>query len=275
MDPRHREDKMITLFQEVRNRRPLVCHVTNSVVTNWTANVTLAVGAAPVMTHSQADGRELLSAASALVLNMGTAEGVQLDLMFELGLAARRAGLPVVFDPVGVGATSYRTMVGQTLLREVRPTVIRANSGEAFALAGEEGKVRGVDAAAGSRPDEALVRRLAETLGATLAVTGKEDLVAGPDGAFVVEGGHELLTRVTGTGCAATTLVACFLAVAPEEPALAAAAALGWFKVAAERAAAACRGPGSFAVGLLDELALLGRDAGVLPRVRRAGQRAS
>ena len=254
-------DKMGELLGLVKASGPLICHVTNSVVTNWTANVTLAMGASPVMTESVGDGLELVDMASALVLNMGTADGSQVDLLLELGRRADQRGIPIVLDPVGSGATRYRTTVAKTLLETTNPTVVRANAGEAASLAGTEGLVRGVDSAASQGPDPDFVRNLASDLGRTLAVTGKTDLVSDGNAVFLVEAGHELLTAVTGTGCAATTVVACFAAVAPEEPALAATAALAWYGMAAKRAAVGAEGPGSFSWRLLDEIWKLAPEA--------------
>ncbi len=248
------DEQMGELLRKVRDSHPLICHVTNSVVTNWTANVTLALGASPVMTESIGDGLELVDMASALVLNMGTANGAQVDLLVELGRRAAERKIPIVLDPVGAGATKYRTMVAKTILAQVHPTIVRGNAGEAAALAGSEGLVRGVDSASQTGPDPEFVRNLAAETGVTLAVTGKVDLVSDGTTTYSVESGHEMMTAVTGTGCAATTVVACFAAAAPEDQALAAAAALGWYGLAAQQAAAKAQGPGSFASGLLDAL---------------------
>ncbi|HEX6990106.1 MAG TPA: hydroxyethylthiazole kinase [Bacillota bacterium] len=246
------------LLEALRRRRPLIHHLTNMVVAHVTANVTLALGASPIMAAAAEEVEEVAARADALVLNLGTLSPAVVEVMIAAGRAANAAGRPVILDPVGYGFTRLRTQSADRILAEIRVAVIRGNQAEIALLAGSEGRVRGVDAA-GSPDDTAVeqaARRLAERTGAVVAATGPVDRVAGAEGIIRIDHGHPLLTAVTGTGCMATTAVAAFAASAPDLPWAAAAAGLGAFALAGERAAGAdgCAGPGTFQAALLDAL---------------------
>ena len=241
----------------IRKRKPLVHQITNFVVMNETANATLAIGALPVMAHALQEVEEMASAASALVLNIGTLSDEWVESMFVAGRAANRAGVPVVLDPVGAGATSYRTETVRRLLIEASPTVVRGNAGEVATLAGIDAEVRGVESMSAGAEAAELARAAANTLGTIVSVTGAVDHVSDGTRTLRVANGHELLTTVTGTGCMSSALTGCFLAAGREAPLEAAAEALAAFGVAAADAAVAARGPGSFHVGLYDALAAL------------------
>jgi len=254
----------------IRERKPLVHQITNYVVMNETANATLALGALPVMAHAREEVEEMVALAGALALNIGTLSEHWVDAMLAAGRAANERGVPIVLDPVGAGATRYRTETSKRLLDELDVAVLRGNAGEVATLVGVEAEVRGVESiGAGGDPEE-LAREAARSLGVVAAVTGPTDHVSDGERTLAVSNGHELLGSVTGTGCMSTAMVGCFLAVRPETPLEAAAEALATFGVAAEDAAEGARGPGSFHAGLYDALAALDPDAlGV--RVRIAG----
>jgi len=238
----------------VRERRPLVHQITNYVVMNETANATLALGALPVMAHAPQEVEEMVGLASSLVLNIGTLSEHWVEAMLAAGRAAGERGLPIVLDPVGAGATAYRTDTARRILDVVDVTVVRGNAGEVATLVGVEAEVRGVESiAAGGEPAQ-LVRAAARTLGCVVAVTGPVDHVSDGERVLAVANGRELLATVTGTGCMATAITGCFLAVRPDAPLEAAAAALAAFGVAGEDAAAGAKGPGSFHLGLYDAL---------------------
>ena len=240
----------------IRERKPLVHQITNYVVMNETANATLALGALPVMAHALQEVEEMASAASALVLNIGTLSDDWVEAMLAAGQAANRAGVPVVLDPVGAGATHYRTDVSRRLLAELELAVVRGNSAEVATLAGRAAEIRGVEAVGGGGGPE-LAREAAQALGGVVAVTGPVDHVS--DGVTVnaVANGHELLGAVTGTGCMSTAVTGCFLGVRGDDPLAAATEALVAFGVAGEDAAREAKGPGSFHVALYDALAAL------------------
>lgn len=258
-------------LEAVRERRVLVHSITNYVVMNWTANVLLAAGAAPVMAHAREEVEEMAALAAAVVLNIGTLSAPWVAAMEAAGAAAARSGRPVILDPVGAGATSYRTQTARRLARDLAITVIRGNASEILSVAGLDAATRGVDAA--NDPGEAarVAAQLARRLGTTVAVTGAVDLVTDGARTLEVHAGHPLLARVTGTGCAATALVAAFSAV-EQDPVLAAAGALAAFGMAAERAAERAPGPGSFQIALLDALSQLAPgDLAAADRLRSTG----
>jgi hydroxyethylthiazole kinase len=237
----------------IRERRPLVHQITNFVVMNETANATLALGALPVMAHAVQEVEEMASAASALVLNIGTLSDEWVEAMLLAGHAANRAGVPVVLDPVGAGATAYRTETARNLVEDLDIAVVRGNSAEIATLAGHKAEIRGVEAV-GSAPGPELAREAARALGCVAAVTGPIDHVSDGERVLAIANGHELLATVTGTGCMSTAITGCFLAVRPDDPLEAAAEALVAFGVAGEDAAKKAKGPGSFHVELYDAL---------------------
>ena len=241
----------------IRERKPLVHQITNYVVMNETANATLALGALPVMAHAPQEVEEMAAAAGALVLNIGTLSEPWIHGMLLAGHAANAAGVPIVLDPVGAGATRYRTRTARRLLDELEIAVVRGNAAEIATLAGEEAEIRGVESMAAGGPE--LARSAAKALGCVAAVTGPVDHISDGENAYAVANGHELLGKVTGTGCMATAMTGCFLAVQPKAL-QAAAEALVAFGVAAEDAASDAKGPGTFHAALYDALAALDPD---------------
>ena len=244
-------------LQKIGKLKPLIHHITNYVVMNETANVTLCLGASPVMAHAVEEVEEMASQAGALVINMGTPYPDLEKAMLAAGKAANVAGVPVVFDPVGAGATSYRTRIAKQLLDEVRFAAIRGNAAEMAALAGVEAEIRGVDSLGIKGEAADIAVSLAQSLGCVAAITGEVDVVSDGILTFRIRNGHPLLGKVTGTGCMATTTVAVLLACG--DPYLeATAAALALFGLAGEKAAGMSgRMPGSFHVELYNALYLL------------------
>lgn len=243
------------LLGTMRTRVPLVHCLTNHVVTNFTANVLLAAGAAPAMIHDPEESSIFAGVASALLVNVGTIEREQAAAMRRAVAAANAAGRPWVLDPVAVGALPLRTQVASELAAQ-RPAMIRGNASEILALAGAGAGGRGVDATEGVDAAADAARALAERTGAAVLVTGPVDLVVAPGGAEPVRiaNGVELLTRVTGVGCAQGALCAALCAAADGDARLAAVAAALLVGLAGERAERVSRRPGSFAVAFLDAL---------------------
>ena len=244
-------------LREIRERRPLVHQITNYVVMNETANATLALGALPVMAHAREEVEEMVGLAGALVLNIGTLSPHWVDAMIMAGKAANASRTPVVLDPVGAGATRYRTDTAKQILSEVDVAVLRGNQGEIATLVGVAAEVRGVESMSSGDDAEDVARTAARTLGLVASVTGPVDHVSDGDRVLAVANGHELLGTVSGTGCISSAITGCFLAAKPAEPLEAAAEALGAFGVAGEEAAQGAKGPGSFHVNLYDALAAL------------------
>lgn len=238
---------------KIRERRPLVHQITNYVVMNDTANVTLQVGALPVMAHAKEEVREMVALAGALVLNPGTLEPSWVEAMLIAGEEAKSRGIPVVLDPVGAGATSYRTESNLRILAEVRPDIVRGNAGEIGALVGAGGEVRGVESVGEMADPPGVAKQAATNWGAVVAMTGARDLITDGRRVLGVDNGDPWLTTMTGTGCSSTALVAAFAAV-ESDYVLAAAGALACLGYAAELAAQDAAGPGSFKVALHDAI---------------------
>jgi hydroxyethylthiazole kinase len=246
-------------LRRLRERKPLVHQITNYVVMNETANATLALGALPVMAHAREEVEEMAALAGALVLNIGTLSPQWVEAMLAAGRVANERGIPVVLDPVGVGATQYRTSTARTLLAELEVTVLRGNAGEVATLVGLEAEVRGVESIATDGDPGELARVAAAQLGVVASVTGPVDYVSDGTAFVAIANGDPLLAQITGTGCMSSAITGCFAAVA-DSPFDAAVEALVAFGAAGEDAAMDAKGPGSFHVALYDALAALDPD---------------
>ncbi|NDL65363.1 hydroxyethylthiazole kinase [Acerihabitans arboris] len=236
----------------LRQHAPLVHCLTNDVVQAFTANTLLAVGAAPAMVIEPREAAQFSAVADALLINIGTLterRGVSMLAAIE---AANQAGTPWVLDPVAVGALTFRTEFALSVL-PLKPAAIRANASEILALAGQPALGRGVDSADDSRHALPFARRLAEEYGTLVAVTGRVDFITDGERAWSVADGDIMMTRVTGTGCALSAVVAAFCAL-PGDRLQHVAAACRVMARAGRLTAPESAGPGSFAVGLLDRL---------------------
>lgn len=239
----------------MRRKCPLTHCITNLVVNGFTANVLLAVGASPAMVVGAEEASDFAKISSALLINVGTVSSLEAKAMREAAKSAHENSVPWLLDPVAIGFLKFRTDLVKELL-ELRPSVIKGNASEILTLAGRDGGGKGPDSACGSDDAAPYAKELARRTGAVVAVTGETDYVS--DGQIVAEipGGDPLLTKVTGTGCALGAVIAALCAAAPN-PFRAAISGCALFAKAGENAAAQAKGPGSFAVGFLDELAAL------------------
>ncbi|WP_181438438.1 hydroxyethylthiazole kinase [Curtobacterium sp. MCLR17_040] len=246
------------LLEAVRARAPLVQCITNTVVQNVTANVLLALGASPAMVDVATEAGPFARVADALLVNTGTPHAEPRVAALEAVHAARDAGTPWVLDPVAVGSLPVRTALARDLLA-LHPTVLRGNASEVLALLGDSAGGRGVDSTVGT--EDARVASVAASDGrlvAAVAVSGAVDLLVAPGiGVVRVANGTDLLTRITGGGCALGAVVAAFTSVAPEDAGAAAVAATAVHTIAAELAARDAGGPGTFQPLFLDRLASL------------------
>jgi len=244
------------LMRLVREKRPLVHHITNYVTVNECANMTLCAGGSPVMSDSPGDVEGIVGIASALVINIGTLTDQIVEAMIIAGRAANRMMRPVILDPVGAGATGYRMAMTQRILDEIKISIIKGNAGEIGALAGMGGRTRGVDSdGLDGDPVEACIS-LSKRTGAVVVMTGAVDIISDGDRTVAVNNGHEMMTSVSGTGCAAASVIGCY-ASCTNDMVLASAAALAVFNIAGSKAAKRSKGPGSFIMNLRDELANL------------------
>jgi hydroxyethylthiazole kinase len=254
-------DRLALVVDRVRSAGPLVHNITNYVVMNNTANALLAFGASPAMVHSTDEVEEFAALSSSLVVNIGTLSSTWVAGMRLAAGIAGRLGKPWVLDPVGAGATRLRTRTAHDLLA-LRPTVVRANASEVLAVTGAIGgeAPKGVDSVHGSHQALGPATTLARKAGVTVAVTGEVDVVTDGTRTVLIEGGHPLMSRVTGLGCTASALVGACLAVEPD-PVVATAAGLAALGAAGKLAAEVSGGPGSLQVALLDFLHGLDRAA--------------
>jgi hydroxyethylthiazole kinase len=252
-------DMIGTWLKKVRTQRPLVHNITNLVVNNTAANALLAIGASPVMAYAHEEVADMAQIASALALNMGTLTPDIVSAMRLAGHAANRTGVPIVFDPVGMGATPYRTQVAADIVRELECTVIRGNAGEIGLLVGSGGEVSGVDSKGASADLPLAMKRYAKEHRVVVAATGETDWVTDGEHLWKLENGHPLLAAITGSGCMLTALIGAFIGAAGREASLqtyaeAVVAAITCLNVAGEIAAQSAHGPGTFHAALFDAL---------------------
>jgi hydroxyethylthiazole kinase len=247
------------MLKKIREEKPLIHNITNYVVMNFTANTLLAMGASPVMAHAPNEVEEMVSLAGALVINIGTLSDPWIDAMFLAGKKANSRGVPIVFDPVGSGATSLRTETTRRIAQSLRLAVVRGNASEILSIASSGSATKGVDSLHEVEQAAEIATTTAREIKSVVAVTGKIDLIT--DGTKIIRcsNGHAMMGSITGTGCAATAAIAAFAAVTPN--ALdAAAAGLAFFGLAGEMAAASAKAPGSFMIALIDSLYAMSPD---------------
>jgi hydroxyethylthiazole kinase len=240
-------------LQRIRSTNPLVHNITNSVVQDFTANALLALGASPIMSDSVDETEELVAVCNALNINIGTPNPQSAQAMVKAVETARKLGKPVALDPVAVGATKLRRTLIEDLLGAGTPTVVRGNLAEISVLAGMAWGGKGVDSGADLQDPGEIVRKAAQKLGCSVVGTGKIDYASDGTQLFSIANGHPLMTRVTGMGCVATSIVAAFLAV-ESVPLIAATHAIALIGIAGEWAAgrALTEGSGTFRVKFLD-----------------------
>ncbi len=248
--------KISEVFACVREKRPLVHHITNYVTVNDCANITISAGAAPVMADAPEEVCEMVTFAGALVLNIGTLNKGQIESMLLAGGMANDRQIPIVLDPVGAGATRFRTESAQRLLDELKITILKGNAGEIGILAGAEAFVRGVDSQGVTGDPSRIAQHYAKESGVTVVISGATDIVTDGRRILLVENGHPMMGSISGTGCMAASVTGAFAAVT-DDPVIASSAALAAFGIAGERAAAGSRGPYSFKTALFDQMAAL------------------
>lgn len=198
---------------KIRQTNPLVHCITNSVVTNFTANGLYAIGASPVMSDEPKDVSDMVAISNALLLNIGTLNKNSVEAMFIAGKKANELKIPVVLDPVGVGATSYRKEVTRELLESIKFDVIRCNPGELATIAGVQWQAKGVDSGEGEMDLPTTAKKVAKQFDTIVIVTGESDFITDGEAEFWTSGGCEFMTQVTGTGCLLSAICAATLSV--------------------------------------------------------------
>lgn len=230
------EQQFANILLRVRSISPLIHNITNMVVANFVANGLYALGSSPVMAHAPEEVADMAKISSALVLNLGTPSVAQLESMIIAGLAANRHKIPVLLDPVGVGATKFRTKIAHEILQKVNISLIRGNFAEIANLVGDIHEIKGIDGGGNNGNHVDLALRAARELNIAVAITGKQDVIAKDDSYIIINGGSSMLTKITGGGCLLTAVIASFIAV-EQHILLAGAAGLAFYSAASSRAA--------------------------------------
>jgi hydroxyethylthiazole kinase len=249
------------VLAEVRSKQPLVHNITNFVVMNFTANALLALDASPVMAHAIEEVAEMASLASSLVINIGTLEASWIEAMYEAAHAANRKNVPIVFDPVGAGATRFRTDTAKTFIRNCAPTIIRGNGSEIASLFDDQAAhTRGVDSSLHSSAALIAARQIAVKYNTVVVISGTTDYIVGSDVTLSFSHGDPMMKKVTGMGCVATALVGACAGVT-NDPVLAALCGMAITSLAGEIAAQKCRklkrGIGDFQIEFLNALSVI------------------
>ncbi|MFJ5791621.1 hydroxyethylthiazole kinase [Lysinibacillus sp. NPDC093197] len=247
------------IFQTIRKKRPLIHCITNYVVANFQANGLLAIGASPVMADESLEVEEMVSIASALLINIGTLTTRTKESMLLAGKKANALGVPIILDPVGVGATNLRKQAIQQLLEAVHFAVIRCNIGELAAIADVHWQQKGVDSGSGSISVKDKAKEISKKYNCIVIVTGEKDFITDGEHSQWIIGGHARMTEVTGTGCLLSA-ICCAAYIAGNEPFSQLCNTLTCYKKVAEHAASSAPYNGDFAVSVLNELHRLSKD---------------
>lgn len=250
-------------FIGLKEKKPLIHHITNYVTVNDCANITLAIGASPVMAEDIDEVEDMVSFASALVINMGTLNSRTIASMLAAGKKARQQGIPIIFDPVGVGATQLRTVTAQKIIHEVCPSVIRGNMSEIKIIAGLAETIKGVDSVASAEDGEEVAQELSRKLQSVIAITGKQDIIAQNNRILRIDNGNSMLSQVTGTGCMATSLIACFCGATDDwfTGTAAGVMTMGMAGEVAKESLGPGKGIGTFRIGIFDAVSLMTRES--------------
>ncbi len=250
-----KEDRMkLSIINEVREKKPLIHHLTNNVVINFTANGLLSFGGSPIMAKAPEDAGTIASVADGVLLNIGTIKQEEVTAMIEAGRAANKKGSPVVLDPVGVGASSFRSSIVKQILKEVHVTAIKGNAGELAYLVHIPWDRKGVESI-GSGNAEEVALKVANTFNTTAIITGETDIVCHGEELLYNKTGHPILTKVTGAGCLLGSIVTACLTT-EERPETQALTAVSFYGLAAEYAYSKkeVNGPGTFLPHFIDAL---------------------
>lgn len=250
--------KVPGIIKRMATKKPLCHNMTNLVVQNFAANVALAVGASPIMSNNGEEAGDLAALGGSLVINMGTTTPEMRAQHIKALNAYNAVGGPVLFDPVGAGATQHRRDGVKALMAAGYFSVIKGNEGEIRTVAGSAGvKQHGVDSGASQLTQEEkvqLVKQTAVRERCVILMTGSIDVLSDGKRTFLIRNGHPLLGEITGSGCTLGTTIASVLAVEREDPLLAALAGILLYEIAAEEAVPSAQGPGTFIPAFIDRL---------------------
>ncbi|MEA2107649.1 MAG: hydroxyethylthiazole kinase [Bacteroidota bacterium] len=245
------QKQIIQDLDKIREKAPLVHNITNYVVMNSTANALISIGASPVMAHAIEEMEDMVTLSSALVINIGTLSEKWIEAMHLAGKSAKNKGIPVVLDPVGAGATTYRTDATKSIIKEINPQIIRSNASELLAIANTGFVTKGVDSTVSSENALEAAKELAKNTGSVISISGKTDYVTNGKDINIINNGHPLMGKVTGTGCIATAITAAFASINYHFFS-AATEAMIIMGIAGEMAAEEADAPGTFYIKFLD-----------------------
>jgi hydroxyethylthiazole kinase len=246
-------EPLIQVLSKVRKQNPVVHAITNWVTANEVASSLHAIGARPIMASASEEVEEITAKADALVLNLGTPSPARMEAMLRSGHQANKDGHPVLFDPVGVGASKFRIESSKKILSELQMTVIRGNRAEIGSLAGKESLLAGVDAISGPEDLHQVSKHLSEKTGAVVVASGPRNLIISYGKKAIVENGHTMMKNITGMGCMLTAVIGAFNAV-ERDPMVATVSAVAFFGLAGEQAAFNAKGPGTYKMAFFDAL---------------------
>ena len=261
------------IFNKVREHKPLVHHITNYVTVNDCANITLGIGASPVMADAIDEATDIASISQALVLNMGTLNEHTIPSMIAAGKSANSKGIPVIFDPVGAGASKLRNDTAMSIIKDIKISVLRGNISEIKFIAGADSQTKGVDASdddiLNSNDKGQIAKLLAAKLGCTVVISGVVDIISEGKKIICIKNGHSMLGNLTGTGCMCSSLIGAFCGAAKDECFKGAVCAMLCIGIAGELAfeKAGKLGNGSFRSALHDAVSLL--DMNTLERMAK------
>ena len=202
---------MFELINKVKKINPLVVHYTNEVTINDCANITLALGASPLMSYSNEEVEEVVSIANSVVINIGTMSSSRLDLFVNAGKAANKFNKPVILDPVGVFATKTRTDFTNKLLNEIKFDVVKGNIAEIKFIGGLDVRGQGVDSFDDGEDISEVIKKVAKKLGCIVVATGKVDFISDGNTVIKIFNGTSKLKSITGTGCMTGSLIGSYL----------------------------------------------------------------
>ena len=257
------------LLNKLKEKNPLVHNITNYVTVNDCANILLAIGASPIMADDLKECIDITSIASSLVINIGTLNERTIESMIASGKKANELNIPIVFDPVGAGASDFRNKTAKRILDEVKISVLRGNMSEIKFIAGLESETKGVDASkadlnSGNEESVNVAKVLAKKFNCTVAITGATDIVSDGERVAIIKNGTKMLSNITGTGCMTTALVGGYLGVCDNQNDYFAAAVAGIIsmgicgEVAEEKAGHI--GLGSFHMAIMDAISNLNKE---------------
>ena len=258
------EEKIWSAFKKVEQQQPLIQNITNFVVMQYVANVLLVAGASPIMSNITEEFEDLYKATNAISINIGMLDAVWKENIEKSLRIAKDNKIPVVFDPVASGATKFRTEFAKGVLNNYPIAVVRGNPSEILSLdikqnSNKESPSKGVDSTVSSNLVVESAKRVAMNYNTVVTMTGEDDYVTDGKLVYKLSNGHHLMQKVTGMGCALTSLIACFIAV-EDEALIAAVAATSIYGVVGSIAGEKANASGSFQQVFLDILCTLKKE---------------